>query len=152
MKTNYEEEAERIAALVDQHTPEARQAYAEYCRLLNRALTEGQVGFYIREFYPIIRKINDDLDEEREQYRLMQPIYAAAGKIVDAFADIIDLRDAMPPDFHAQICRLLVGWVGEIDFRLSGEGLKEESLRPTLGHAVCEEMAKRVPALQRKAA
>lgn len=140
-------EAERIAELAELPTDEGRQAYAEYCRLLRRAMTEGHIGLprRILQLYPIVREINDEIDKIEEEDRLMQPIYAAADRVVNAFADIIDLRDAMPPDFHAQICRLLVGWVGEIDFRLSGTELKEESLAPTLGNAVCAEMVKRLP-------
>lgn len=138
------EEAERIASLVSEHTPESTKVYGEYCRLLNRAVKEGQVGTpeRIRALYPILREINDEIDEIHEEAERMQPIYEMCDKIVDAFADIIDSRDAMPPDLHAQVCRLLVGWVGEVDFRLSGEELKEHSLRPTLGDAVCEHMLK----------
>jgi hypothetical protein len=147
MEMRYDEEAKRIADLVRLNTPEATEAYSEYCRLLNRALHEGQIGRTDRilQLYPIVREINDEIDEAVEESRIMEPIYAAADRIVDAFADIIDLRDAIPPDFHAQICRLLVGWVGEVDFRLSGEELKERSLRPTLGDAVCDELVKRLP-------
>ncbi|HZF41322.1 MAG TPA: hypothetical protein VE715_21040 [Blastocatellia bacterium] len=147
MEMRYDKEAERIAELARSQTPEGQQAYTEYCNLLERAVREGQIGRSDRilQLYPIVREINDEIDEAIEESKVMEPIYAAADKIVDAFADIIDLRDAMPADFHAQICRLLVGWVGEVDFRLSGEELKEHSLRPTLGDAVCDELVKRLP-------
>ena len=140
------------AELARRQTPEGEQAYSEYCRLLERAVSEGQVGRTDRilQLYPIVREINDEIDEHIEQDRLMKPIYVAAEKIVNAFADIIDLRDAIPDDFHAQICRLLVGWVGEVDFRLGGDELKD-SLTPTLGEAVCDELVKRLP-LRPKAA
>lgn len=146
-------EAERIADLVERNTPEATLVYSEYCHMFERAINEGRIGDTdrIRALYPIIHEINQEIDEIEEEDRIMEPIYAAADRIVNAFADIIDLRDSIPPDFHAQICRLLVGWVGEIDFRLSGEDLKE-SLVPKLGEAVCDLMTGKVKAARQRSA
>lgn len=140
-------EAERISELCapGDYTPERAQAYSEYCRLLSRAINEGQVGRSDRilRLYPIIREINDEIDEIEEEEARMKPAYEAADKVVDAFADLVDSRDAMPARVHKKICDLLVEWVGDVDFRLSGELLKEHSLRPTLGDAVVEEVVKR---------
>ena len=141
-------EAERIAAIAQSNdqTPECHEAYHTYCKMLDRAIHEGHVWRpdLVLRLYPIIRDINDEIDECHEWEKRMQPIYEAADKVVDAFGAILDARAAMPAPFYDRIRDLLIEWFGEdaFDFRLAGEALREHSLRPTLGDAVVEHMLK----------
>ena len=148
-------EANRLDAPAAHHAQTAKrlQAYKTYCKMLHPALRKDPAraeSDLLLRLYPIIYSINDELDapdrgsEALTEEQRMEPIYEAADKLVDAFADILDLRDAMPAPIFERIRELLIEWFGEdgLDFRLVGEPLKEHSLRPTLGDAVIEHMLK----------
>lgn len=83
---NYKQETERLAELCNgEDSPEKTAAYSKYCKLLFRAATEGLVGTpdRIRQLYPLVLDINDEIDEINRADKEHQRICEAADRLAE---------------------------------------------------------------------
>ncbi len=75
-------EALEFAKLCRSNTPEGREAYGRYCRAFRRAYDEGTIGFLerIAEFWPLIKEVNDEIDEMEQNWKGFEKRSKAATK------------------------------------------------------------------------
>ena len=75
-------EALEFASLCRSNTPEGKEAYSRYCRAFRRAYDEGTIGLLerIAEFWPLIKEVNDEIDEMERDWKRFENRSAASVK------------------------------------------------------------------------
>lgn len=126
----YTADAERIAGLIgnfDSHGHAA--AYTEYCRLLSRAMNEGRVTLPNRvlELYPIIRDINEEIDEIERENRAADEFYKACDEIAAAFATIEKYHEFIPAECFSAVKKSLTSWLDGKQLLRSPEAIIEHA-------------------------
>ncbi|MEP7343214.1 MAG: hypothetical protein ABI977_36145 [Acidobacteriota bacterium] len=95
----YAADTERIAGAFGADAPVHKAAYDEFCRLLNRATPKGQIAREdrVRQLYPIIKSINEEIDEQERDNAMMEKYYNACEKLAAAFETLQRYREFIPP-------------------------------------------------------
>lgn len=123
---------------------ERHAAYDYYCTQVHRAVSEAPIcqEYWVEKLWPVIKELNEYLDETKAEEERMEPIYKAADKVTNAFVAIIESRGPIPDLVYKKLCDAMVEWAGPLNFHLEGNDL-DEHITEVVGDAVITEMNKR---------